>query len=139
MMFELVGMIGIAVSVAAYVPQVVHLWREHCSSGVSPRAWTMWVVSGTLLGIVAVQRGDLVFIALQASTLVSAGLVLWLVHRFRGQYCASHVPAGAVTHQHDRSQHAVLALRRVGPLNDGRRLSMHERAGKRDRSVEVTS
>ena len=37
-MFELLGIVGIAISVAAYVPQVVHLGREHCSAGVSSKA-----------------------------------------------------------------------------------------------------
>ncbi len=39
--FEMVGVAGIAISMLAYVPQVVHLGREHCSAGVSGRAWAM--------------------------------------------------------------------------------------------------
>jgi uncharacterized protein with PQ loop repeat len=39
--FELLGVAGISIGVLAYVPQVVHLWREHCSAGVSARAWAM--------------------------------------------------------------------------------------------------
>ena len=30
--FEILGIAGIAISVAAYMPQVVHLAREHCSA-----------------------------------------------------------------------------------------------------------
>jgi hypothetical protein len=44
----------------AYVPQVVHLGKEHCSAGVSRRAWAMWLVSSLLVGTLAVHRGDLV-------------------------------------------------------------------------------
>jgi hypothetical protein len=33
--FELFGIIGISIGVVAYVPQVVHLAREHCSARVS--------------------------------------------------------------------------------------------------------
>jgi hypothetical protein len=40
-MLEMLGVAGIAISVLAYVPQVVHLGREHCSAGVSRRAWAM--------------------------------------------------------------------------------------------------
>lgn len=92
MMLEIVGVVGIAISVGAYVPQVIHLWKEHCSAGVSTRAWTMWLLSGVLVGVVAIQRGDLVFILLQASTLISAAVILWLAHRYQGMFCESHVP-----------------------------------------------
>jgi hypothetical protein len=37
-MFEILGVVGITISMAAYVPQVIHLGREHCSAGVSSRA-----------------------------------------------------------------------------------------------------
>ncbi len=91
-MFEILGVAGIAISVAAYVPQVVHLWREHCSVGVSTRAWAMWVASGLLIGLVAFQRRDPVFILLQVSSLTSAAVILLLAHRYRGLACESHAP-----------------------------------------------
>jgi hypothetical protein len=31
--FETLGVAGIVISVLAYVPQVVHLGRQHCSAG----------------------------------------------------------------------------------------------------------
>jgi hypothetical protein len=85
-------MTGIAVSVIAYVPQIVHLGREHCSAGVSRRAWTMWLVASVLVGALALHRGDLVFIALQASSLASAATILFLAQRYRGQVCEFHSP-----------------------------------------------
>jgi hypothetical protein len=53
-MFEIIGIVGIAISMAAYVPQVVHLAREHCSAGVSSRAWTMWLSSWACLRCIGV-------------------------------------------------------------------------------------
>jgi lipid-A-disaccharide synthase-like uncharacterized protein len=88
--FELVGIAGVTISVAAYVPQVVHLAREHCSAGVSSRAWAMWLASGALVGVVAFERGDPVFILLQVSNLVSAGAILILARRYRGMVCETH-------------------------------------------------
>jgi lipid-A-disaccharide synthase-like uncharacterized protein len=88
--FELLGITGIAISVAAYLPQVVHLAREHCSAGVSRRAWTMWLASSVLVGALAVHRGDSVFILLQASSLTSAAAILFLARRYRGMLCATH-------------------------------------------------
>jgi lipid-A-disaccharide synthase-like uncharacterized protein len=80
--FELLGVAGIAISVMAYVPQVVHLVRERCSAGVSRRAWAMWVLGSVLVGTLAVHRTDHVFILLQISTLTAAATILGLAHRY---------------------------------------------------------
>src|SRR5438876_1122301 len=92
-MFEVLGVIGIAISVLAYLPQVFHLARAHCSSGVSGRAWAMWLASSLLVGALALHRHDAVFILLQLSTLTSATVILFLVHRYRGLVCAAHALA----------------------------------------------
>lgn len=88
--FETLGVVGIAISVAAYVPQVVHLGREHCSAGVSTRAWAMWLVSCIFVGALAVHRRDAVFILLQSSTLLSAAVILFLARKYRGMACETH-------------------------------------------------
>jgi lipid-A-disaccharide synthase-like uncharacterized protein len=88
--FEILGVLGIAISLAAYVPQVIHLGREHCSAGVSSRAWAMWLAGGLLIGTLAVHRGDPVFITLQVSNLTSAAVILFLARRYRGMACATH-------------------------------------------------
>jgi uncharacterized protein with PQ loop repeat len=76
--FETLGVAGIVISMLAYVPQVVHLGRQHCSAGISRRAWVMWLVSSLLVGTLAVHRGDVVFMLLQLSTLTSAAVILTL-------------------------------------------------------------
>jgi lipid-A-disaccharide synthase-like uncharacterized protein len=88
--FELLGVAGISIGVLAYVPQVVHLWREHCSAGVSARAWAMWLTSSLLIGALALHRQDPVFIALEASSLASAAMIVLLTHRYRGMTCEAH-------------------------------------------------
>jgi lipid-A-disaccharide synthase-like uncharacterized protein len=88
--FELLGVAGIAISVLAYLPQVVHLAREHCSAGISRRAWAMWLLSSVLIGTLAVHRHDPVFVLLQVSSLTSAALILVLAHKYRGLSCATH-------------------------------------------------
>jgi lipid-A-disaccharide synthase-like uncharacterized protein len=89
-MLDVLGIAGIAISVLAYLPQVRHLAKEHCSAGVSRGAWTMWLASSLLVGSVAVQRGDSVFILLQLSSLASAAIILALAYRYRGMVCATH-------------------------------------------------
>jgi lipid-A-disaccharide synthase-like uncharacterized protein len=89
-LFELLGVVGIATSVLAYLPQVAHLAREHCSAGVSRRAWAMWLLSSVLIGAFAVHRQDPVFVLLQVSSLTSATIILVLAHRYRGLSCRMH-------------------------------------------------
>jgi lipid-A-disaccharide synthase-like uncharacterized protein len=89
--FEVLGVAGIAISMLAYLPQVVHLAKEHCSAGVSSRAWTMWLVSSVLIGALAVHRHDVVFILLQVSSLLSAAAILVLGRRYRGLVCEAHL------------------------------------------------
>jgi len=88
--FEVLGVAGIAISMLAYLPQVVHLAKEHCSAGVSSRAWAMWLLSSVLIGALAVHRHDAVFILLQISSMVSAAAILLLGHRYRGLVCETH-------------------------------------------------
>jgi lipid-A-disaccharide synthase-like uncharacterized protein len=92
--FETLGIAGIAIAMLAYVPQVVHLGREHCSAGVSRRAWMMWLVSSVLVGSLAIHRGDLVFILLQISSMTSAAVILLLAYRYRGMVCDYHAHLG---------------------------------------------
>jgi uncharacterized protein with PQ loop repeat len=102
--FERIGLAGIAISVLAYLPQVIHLAREHCSAGVSGRAWAMWLTSSVLVGALALHRRDPVFIMLQLSTMTSAGVIVFLVHRYRGMVCDAHarLASSRTEVQHDR-------------------------------------
>ena len=101
-MFETLGVAGIVISMLAYVPQVVHLGRQHCSAGISRRAWAMWLVSSLLVGTLAVHRRDLVFILLQLSTLTSAAVILTLAQRYRGMVCEVHALRSQLQNQRDR-------------------------------------
>ena len=92
-MYGILGCAGIAISMLAYLPQVVHLAKEHCSDGVSSRAWMMWVVSSLLIGALALHRHDVVFILLQVSSLSSATVILVLAYRYRGRICDTHLPS----------------------------------------------
>ncbi len=87
---EIMGMVGIGLSVVAYLPQVGHLAREHCSAGVSTSAWAMWLTSSVLIGMLAVYRADYVFITLTVSNLLSSLIILLLARRYRGMTCATH-------------------------------------------------
>jgi lipid-A-disaccharide synthase-like uncharacterized protein len=116
-MFELIGLAGIVISVLAYLPQVVHLARQHCSAGVSGRAWSMWLASSVMVGALAVHRHDPVFILLQVSTLVSATTIVFLVHRYRGMICETHALAAR---QAARDRLGADAWRKTDSTRSGR-------------------
>ena len=90
MVFETLGMIGITLSTAAYLPQLAHLIRKHCADGISTRAWGMWLASSLLIGSLALYRHDYVFIVLAVATAASSAAILLLARRYRGQACAPH-------------------------------------------------
>jgi lipid-A-disaccharide synthase-like uncharacterized protein len=50
----------------------------------------MWLAGGLLVAVVAVYRRDPVFIILQASSISSAGVILFLARRYRGMVCQTH-------------------------------------------------
>lgn len=92
-MSAMAGFVGVAVSIVAYLPQIVHLLREHCSAGVSPLAFGLWLVSSCLVTIHAAVVADWVFIAL-GSVQIVASLLIWLYGlKYRNEVCASHAAA----------------------------------------------
>jgi uncharacterized protein with PQ loop repeat len=87
---EWLGFAAIALSVVAYLPQIAHLIKEHCSAGLSPRAYVMWVVSAVLLLAYSIAQDDLVFVALQSYQTAAGALVLFFCLRYKGQRCEAH-------------------------------------------------
>jgi hypothetical protein len=51
LVFELVGIAGISIGALSYLPKMVHVAREHCSAGISSRAWAMWLASAVLVAV----------------------------------------------------------------------------------------
>ena len=46
---EMVGFTGVGLAGIAYLPQITHLIKEHCSAGISRLAFGMWLVSSLLV------------------------------------------------------------------------------------------
>jgi uncharacterized protein with PQ loop repeat len=87
---EWLGFAGIALSVLAYLPQIVHLIKEQCSAGLSLWAYSLWSMAALLLLAYAIARKDLVFISLQSYQAVATALVLYYCLRYRNQLCEDH-------------------------------------------------
>jgi hypothetical protein len=90
---ELAGFLGVGLAGAAYVPQIWHLIRQHCSAGLSRVAFAVWLAASLLVTSHAVAIGATVFIALGVIQLAATALILFYATRFSGSYCAIHLPA----------------------------------------------
>jgi len=67
-----------------YLPQIIHLVKEHCSAGISLTAWASWVVASLLFYSHAISIRDPVFITLLTVQLLAQVTILMLARRYRG-------------------------------------------------------
>jgi uncharacterized protein with PQ loop repeat len=88
---QLLGFLGTALVIIAYVPQIRHVIKEHCSAGISVRAYDLWMIASVLFLIHAVMIEDLVFTVVQIANLLAMGIVLVNVRRFQNQVCRIHL------------------------------------------------
>jgi lipid-A-disaccharide synthase-like uncharacterized protein len=95
--FQTLGLAGAAISAIAYLPQIAHLAREHCSAGISRRAWSLWLLSSVLILSHALDRFDLVFLMLQTINVVAISLILSLTSKYKGMSCLLHRGPGTVS------------------------------------------
>ncbi len=86
-MRELLGYLGTAVVIIAYLPQVFHLIKEHCSAGISIKAYAMWSVSGLLILIHAFSIKAPVFTTLQSYQLGVCALIIFLANKYKHRVC----------------------------------------------------
>jgi hypothetical protein len=88
---EIAGFVGAGLSGAAYVPQITHLIKAHCSAGVSRTAFDVWLLASLLLSTraIAIQAG--VFIVLGGIQIAATTLVLFYATRYKDGYCPKHI------------------------------------------------
>jgi hypothetical protein len=91
--FELLGYMGVAISCVAYVPQIVHLASEHCSGGVSIKAWLLWLLASFLIFLHAFSIFDFVFVTLQIANITAITVIIVLTKRYQNMFCEKHRPA----------------------------------------------
>ena len=89
---ELAGFVGAALAGAAYVPQIWHLMRAHCSAGLSRVAFAVWLAASLLVTTHAVALRAPVFIALGAVQLTATAIILIYTTKYEHSYCATHLP-----------------------------------------------
>lgn len=89
---EIAGFIGVGLAGAAYVPQVWHLVREHCSAGISRFAFGAWLVASLLVTTRAMAIRAGVFIVLGSVQIVATTVILFCATKYASSYCARHLP-----------------------------------------------
>ena len=89
---EIAAFLGVGLAAAAYLPQILHLSRAHCSAGISRAAFSMWLLAALLITSHAVAAEARVFIALGLVQIIATAIVLVYATRYASSFCASHEP-----------------------------------------------
>ena len=91
-MTEIAAFIGVALAAAAYLPQILHLVREHCAAGISTSAFGAWLLASLLITSHAVATREVVFIALGTVQIMATAIVLFYAKRYASSFCRGHEP-----------------------------------------------
>jgi uncharacterized protein with PQ loop repeat len=84
------GLLGTALVIIAYLPQIHHLIKEQCTGGISVKAYCMWFAAALLLLVHAIAIHDPVFIMLQSYQLGACGLIVFFCRKYKGSLCEAH-------------------------------------------------
>ncbi|HET9660845.1 MAG TPA: PQ-loop domain-containing transporter [Thermomicrobiales bacterium] len=87
---SIIGMSGALIAAYAYYPQIAHLLGEHCSAGISGRAYALWFVSSILVTINAFAIASVVFILLGIVQIGATGVIYIFSRRYKGMVCPYH-------------------------------------------------
>jgi hypothetical protein len=111
---EVMGFIGAGLAGAAYVPQISHLVRAHCSAGISRPAFELWLLASLLTTVHAVAIGAGVFVVLGTVQVVATAVIMRYARRYQDTPCPTH-PAQMIP---DRTGTMPLSARSVPPSGD---------------------
>jgi uncharacterized protein with PQ loop repeat len=87
---EMLGWVGTALVVAAYVPQIHHLYVEKCAWGISISTWLIWLVAGCLLLGYCIFRNDTLFAFVQVVNITAIMATIILARR-GNRICPYHL------------------------------------------------
>ena len=89
---EMLGWAGTALVLAAYVPQIRHLYVEKCAWGISISTWVIWLVAGALLLSYCIFRNDTLFAIVQVINITAIVATIMLARR-SDRICPYHINA----------------------------------------------
>ena len=88
---EIAGFIGAGLAGAAYIPQISHLIRAHCSAGISRLAFAVWLLASLLITARAIAIHAGVFIV-PGVQIVATALIMIYATRYKNTPCPIHHP-----------------------------------------------
>jgi uncharacterized protein with PQ loop repeat len=88
---QLLGFLGTGIVAAAYVPQIHHLIKEHCSAGMSMNAYVLWCVASILFLIHAAMIWDVAFVLVQIINVMAILAIVIYVKKYGRQMCLTHL------------------------------------------------
>lgn len=74
----------------AYVPQIRHLLKEHCSAGISIKAYSLWFVASRFFLVHASMIKDLVFVFVQVVNLSASCAIVICCKKYENEMCLTH-------------------------------------------------
>ena len=87
---EMLGWGGTALVLAAYVPQIHHLYVEKCAWGISISTWLIWLVAGSVLLSYCTFRNDTLFAFVQVINITAIMATIILARR-GNRICPYHL------------------------------------------------
>jgi hypothetical protein len=84
---EIAGFAGAGLAGVAYLPQLSRLIGTRCSGGISMLAQEVWLLASLLTTARAIAIHAGLFIVLGATQIVSTGLIMFFVTRYRDTLC----------------------------------------------------
>jgi uncharacterized protein with PQ loop repeat len=87
---QILGFAGTCVVAAAYIPQIQHLIKEHCSAGISIRAYSLWLLGALFFLAYAGMIRDIVFIIAQVLNLAAICAIVIYARRYENKLCIMH-------------------------------------------------
>jgi lipid-A-disaccharide synthase-like uncharacterized protein len=87
---EMLGWLGTALVIVAYVPQIRHLYVEKCAWGISLSTWLIWLAAGGLLLTYCLMRNDTLFTFVQVINITAIMATIILARR-SDQICPYHL------------------------------------------------
>jgi hypothetical protein len=87
---QIAAFIGVGLTGAAYVPQIWHLVRVHCSAGISRFAFPVWLGASLLVTTHAIATQTVVFILLGGVQILATMVILVYASKYASSYCLGH-------------------------------------------------
>src|SRR6266487_3390664 len=116
---EIAGFVGAGLAGGAYVPQISHLVKAHCSAGISRLAFEVWLLASVLITALAVAIGAAAFVVLGGIQIVATTLIMLYAARYKDTPCPSHPSARPGLRQAPRTRNRMSRFSAIGHGHGG--------------------